>query len=149
MNIAVMPAEPADAKRLAEVFNASFYSDYLRYGECPGYHKTEADILAGMRAYAFYKLLADGAIVGAASVHQDGAERCFLGALCVVPDYADRKIGQRAMAALDAAYPNAKSWALETPADKVENLYFYRKLGFQVTREYQVGRVRIALLERG
>lgn len=44
MIIKIEKACRSDAKRLAEVYNMSFYSDYLKYGECPGYNKTENDI---------------------------------------------------------------------------------------------------------
>ena len=43
MIIKIEKACRSDAKRLAEVYNMSFYSDYLKYGECPGYNKTEND----------------------------------------------------------------------------------------------------------
>lgn len=33
MSITVEKAVPSDAGRLAEVYNLSFYSDYLKYGE--------------------------------------------------------------------------------------------------------------------
>ena len=51
MRIEMSRAQEADAKRIAEVFNMSFYSDFLKYGDCPGYNKTEESILTGMKKY--------------------------------------------------------------------------------------------------
>lgn len=39
MNLTYKKANIADATRLIEIYNAAFYDDYIRYGECPGYGK--------------------------------------------------------------------------------------------------------------
>lgn len=148
MQIEVTKAHHRDAQRLAEVFNASFYSDFVRCGECPGYNKTETAMLAGMEKFLVFKILADGCIVGAISVRQEADNRYYLGALCVIPDYAGRGIGTQAMHFLDREFPQAVSWALETPADKLQNHYFYQKFGYRVTKEYADGSVPVCYFER-
>ena len=40
MEIEFRKAETADAEQLIGIYNAAFYSDYLKYGECPAYGKT-------------------------------------------------------------------------------------------------------------
>lgn len=129
MQIDIVRAQPNDAKRLAEVFNASSYSDYVKYGECPGYNKTEDSMLSGMQEYHVYKIMVDGLIVGAISVENEADKHYYLGALCVIPDYANQGIGQEAMCFLDQKFPDAVHWVLETPADKTQNHYFIANLG--------------------
>lgn len=41
MNIKYRKAAVEDAELLIEIYNASFYSDYIKYGECPAYGKTK------------------------------------------------------------------------------------------------------------
>ena len=41
MTIEYRHASSEDAERLIEIYNAAFYSDYLRYGTCPGYGLTK------------------------------------------------------------------------------------------------------------
>jgi hypothetical protein len=41
MTIEFRQAALEDAELLINIYNASFYSDYLRYGFCPGYGKTK------------------------------------------------------------------------------------------------------------
>ena len=41
MDIEFRKAELADAELLIGIYNASFYDDYVRYGECPAYGKTK------------------------------------------------------------------------------------------------------------
>ena len=40
MIIEFKQAAKDDARLLVEIYNASFYSDYQRFGTCPGYGKT-------------------------------------------------------------------------------------------------------------
>ena len=148
MRISIKNAHNVDAKQLAEVFNLSFYNDYVKYGECPGYNKTEEDILMGMTEYAVFKIIADGKIVGAISVCEKPNNNYFLGALCVIPSYANKGIGQIAMRFLDTEFPDATCWALETPTDKVQNHYFYKKFGYIATKEYFDGSVLISYFQR-
>ncbi len=149
MEITIKKAAPADAQRLAEVYNLSFYSDYLKYGECPGYGKTEQKILDGMRKRSLYKIITEDTIVGAISVQELPDHQYYLGALCVIPEYANKGIGQSAMKYLDEVYSDAVHWALVTPTDKSENHYFYKKFGYQVTRECMDGKVSVSYFERG
>ena len=41
MQIEYRKADIADAELLIDIYNASFYSDFIRYGECPAYGKTK------------------------------------------------------------------------------------------------------------
>lgn len=148
MEIKILPPQESDAKRLAEVYNLSFYADYIKYGECPGYHKTEEHMLSNRKSSDVYKILVEDTIVGAISVKKEAPGHYFLGALCVIPEYANRGIGQQAMRFLECRYPDAAHWALETPADKYQNHYFYQKFGFSITREYRDGRVPVVRFER-
>ena len=33
-----------DAKLLVDIYNAAFYSDFIKYGECPAYGRTISDM---------------------------------------------------------------------------------------------------------
>lgn len=148
MIIDIMRMMKSDARRLAEVFNLSFRDDYLKYGECPGYNKTEKIMLLSMKKHEVYSIIFNGVIVGAISVKRVSATDCFLGALCVIPEYANKGIGQQAMKFLESQYPDVTQWRLETPMDKVQNHYFYKKFGFEIKKVYRDGNVSIALFER-
>lgn len=148
MDIKIVRAEKEDAKRIAEVYNASFYSDFVKYGECPGYGKTEESIIAGMEKNRVYKILADDVLVGAVSVREEKPDHYYLGGICVEPEHAGQGIGQQAMRFLDREFSDAVHWALETPTDKLQNHHFYKKFGYGVTKEYLDGSVPISYFER-
>ena len=41
MMIEYRKADIADAELLISIYNSAFYSDYIKYGECPAYGKTK------------------------------------------------------------------------------------------------------------
>ena len=41
MKIEYRKADIADAQLLIDIYNSAFYSDYIKYGECPAYGKTK------------------------------------------------------------------------------------------------------------
>lgn len=44
MNLNYIKAKKEDADLLIKIYNASFYGDYLKYGECPAYGRTRASM---------------------------------------------------------------------------------------------------------
>ncbi|HPF86770.1 MAG TPA: GNAT family N-acetyltransferase [Candidatus Limiplasma sp.] len=148
MDVQFLRAVPEDADRLIAVQDQSFYADYVKYGVCPGYRRTRESMLESISRRIVYKIQCDGNIVGDIIVRDEGGGAYYLGCLCVIPTYENRGIGQLALAFLDQHFPDAAHWALETPADKERNHYFYQKHGYRVTKEYPVDGVLISYFEK-
>lgn len=137
-----------DVEQLIDVQNQSFYPDFIKYGECPGYNHSQESMSNIVLNRITYKIIFNGQIVGDIIVRDNGDDTYYLGCLCVVPSFENKGIGQKAMKFLEQEFPNAKKWSLETPADKYRNHYFYRKFGFEVTKEYMSDNVKIVLFEK-
>jgi len=148
MDIEIVPAQTDDAISLVEIYNLSFYSDYIKYSKCPRYNRTEDSMVKTIRNNFVYKILFADKLIGAISVKPLSDTDFFLGALCVIPKYAHRGIGTKAMRFLDSEFANAKHWALETPSDKTENHHFYKKFGYEITKKYTVDDIEISYFER-
>lgn len=67
MTIEYRQAAPEDAELLVRIYNASFYSDYLKYGECPGYGKTKKMMEESIVKYPKFMILCDNKPVGCIS----------------------------------------------------------------------------------
>ena len=67
MTIEFRQAALEDAELLINIYNASFYSDYLRYGSCPGYGKTKEMMEESISKYPKYIILCDNEPVGSIS----------------------------------------------------------------------------------
>ena len=44
MNISYRKANVNDVDLLINIYNVSFYDDYIRYGECPAYNRTKENM---------------------------------------------------------------------------------------------------------
>ena len=148
MSIKFEKATADDTNNLIEIQNKAFYSDFEKYGECPGYNRSYESMKSSIENALTFKILVDDIIVGdiIVSDRQNGAYH--LDGLCVIPEYENRGLGQKALAFLDSYFTNAKHWSLETPVDKERNHYFYKKCGFKITGEFMDGNVKVAIFEK-
>ena len=67
MDIEFRKAEIADAELLIEIYNAAFYSDYLKYGECPAYGRTREMMEQSIINYPKHLIIVDSKPVGCIS----------------------------------------------------------------------------------
>lgn len=138
-------AVPDDAALLVRIYNASFYSDYLKYDECPGYGKTKETMEASIRNYPKFIILCGGRPVGCVSCKELEAEAYEVGCLCVVPEFQGRGLGTQAIQFLQSFYKDWKKFTLATPVDKRENVRFYtEKCGFTMASTERDGNVELA-----
>ena len=151
MKIEFREAEPADAEQLITIYNASFYSDYLRYGECPAYGRTKEIMERSIMDYPKFLILCDGRPAGSISCKETEDGIYEVGCLCVVPEFQGKGIGTAAMEFAKSRFSNWKRFTLVTPADKTENVRFYtEKCGFRAASAESDGNVKVVrfVLER-
>lgn len=148
MNIHIEKADRDDVDELIRVQNSAFLSDYILYGECPGYGRTYESMKKSIEECHTFKIMDDDTIIGDVIVQEKGKGDYFLGSLCIIPTYENRGVGQAAMKFIFEFFPDAKHWSLETPLLKSRNHYFYKKHGFDITKKYLDGTVDICLLEK-
>ena len=138
-------AAKKDAGVLVALYDAAFYADYVRYGTCPGYGKTAAEMEASLERAPKHIILENGVPVGVISAQDRGGGEYYLGCLCVVPEHQGKGIGTRAFRYLLSRLPDWKRITLVTPADKEENVRFYtEKCGFTMGPVKMDSRVPVA-----
>jgi GNAT superfamily N-acetyltransferase len=126
-------AKSADAKMLAEVSERAFEAD-IHYGAPgpggpPGY-KSDQWQSKMMRFGDYYKILADGQIIGGFIIFRKKPAEYELGRIFIDPNFQNQGVGAQAFAFIWQTYPLAKRWTLGTPAWNVRNRHFYQKVGF-------------------
>ncbi|WP_379147046.1 GNAT family N-acetyltransferase [Paenibacillus sp. sgz500992] len=134
----IHPADPSDAPVLAEIQKRTFDEDALKYRNKaedgpPGYDSVawQAEM---MKKGHYYKLLADGVIIGGMIVFPaSGEDEFLLLRIFIDPLQQNRGFGQEAFHYLFASYPSARRWTLDTPSWAVRNHHFYKKMGFVQT----------------
>lgn len=149
MNITLRKATEVDAALLIELYNAAFYADYLRYGECPAYGRTPEQMEQSIRQYPKLIAYAENEAVGVISYRDCGEGEYCIGCLCVIPKYQGRGIGTRLFGQLYEGTPGLRAVSLVTPADKTENIRFYtEKCGCRITGTHMDGGVSVVELRR-
>lgn len=144
MTIDYRTAKLPDAPLLVKLYDAAFYSDYIRYGECPGYGKSEESMRDSIRRVPKRIILCDGKPVGVISCKKTAEYSYEIGCLCVLPAYQGRGIGTKAVEDTLAYYSDWKKVTLVTPADKEENVKFYtQKCGFRIEKAEIDGHVKV------
>ncbi len=144
-------ATTEDAELLVDIYNASFYSDYLRYGECPAYGRTAEMMKQSIRDVPKFLIVCNGRPVGCISCKVLEKGIYEVGCLCVIPEFQGKGIGTAAMEFVKSYYQDWSRFTLITPVDKEENVRFYtEKCGFDIRSVEMDGSVKVArfVLER-
>ena len=139
-------ATAEDAVALVEVQRLSFEEEAARYGECPPYHETAADLIDLIAKAIVYKIVVDGACAGDIIVRARDDGSYYLRTVSVIPALQNLGIGSRAMAFLEAEFPDATAWHLITPAGSIRNRHFYEKHGYRPINEIHRSQ-RLTLVE--
>lgn len=151
MNLRYIKAKKDDADLLIEIYNASFYDDYIKYGECPAYGRTRENMEESIEKFPKLIIYCDDIPIGAISVENRGNGEYYLGCLCVIPSYQGKSIGTQVVRFMLDYYSDWNTVRLVTPEDKVENINFYtKKCGFRLDGSELDGCVRVVrfLMER-
>lgn len=145
MTIEYRKAEAEDAELLVNIYNASFYSDYKRFGACPGYGKTIGMMEASIRDHPKYIILCDQKPIGCVSCKMLEMRVYEITCLCIVPAYQGKGIGTQAVRFVKALYEDWEKITLVTPVKKKENVKFYtEKCGFRIVSVETDGNVELA-----
>ena len=151
MKIEYRKANIADAELLIEIYNSAFYSDYVKYGECPAYGKTKEMMEKSIIGYPKFIILYNGKPVGCISCKKIEMGTYEVGCLCVIPEFQGKGIGRQAIEFVKSFYEDWDKLTLVTPIDKSENIKFYtEKCGFDIVSTERYGNVEVArfVLER-
>lgn len=148
MEVTYERATVSDAETLIDVRNKSFYADYVRYGECPGYNISKEHMVQMILDRVSYKIIWDKKVIGNITVRADKNNAYYIGCLCIIPDYQNKGAGQKAIKFVESQFPDAKVWTLETPSDKERNIHFYKKMGYSIVKEFKNGSVKLVLFEK-
>ena len=118
------PAEEKDVPLLTDLYDCAFLKDFQRYGQCPGYGRSQEQMRDSLRRVPKQILLFGGVPVGVLSHERRDDGSVYLGCLCIVSEMQGRGLGTRAFAHMLEECPEAHRFELVTPADKAQNIAF-------------------------
>ena len=118
------PAEEKDVPLLTNLYDRAFLKDFQRYGQCPGYGRSQEQMRDSLRRVPKQILLFGGVPVGVLSYERRDDGSVYLGCLCIVSEMQGRGLGTRAFAHMLEECPEVHRFELVTPADKAQNIAF-------------------------
>ena len=125
-----------DAEQLHEMQRRSFsqlLQKYQDYETNPAAESLEKTIERLQRAGSdYYYIMVNGEKAGAIRVQRQEAE-CYRIGLYVLPEYQGNGYAQQALSAIEALYPFAKSWNLDTIKQEPKLCHLYEKMGYRRT----------------
>lgn len=128
LTIAVAAAD--DLAGLVAAHSRAFAEDRERYGMGPaGYGDLDWHRAIGEQHH-YFAMREGGEIVGGIIVADEGEGRYFLNTLFVDSAAQGRGLGAEALAYLDTAFPDARSWWLVTPQGSTNAQRLYERAGY-------------------
>lgn len=143
MNLTFKKATDKDVKLIICLLNQSFISDYIKYGQCPAYNRSDESVLKSIHERIAYIVYADDTPIGTVIVNNKKDGTIYIGSLCVIPQFEHKGYGQKILDFVFNNYKQAEKFELKTPQDKYRNVDFYRKIGFEITSEAMDGNVKV------
>lgn len=114
-------------QKLAFQEEAELYNDF----KIPPLTQTLSEIEREFQTRIFLKIREAGRIVGSVRGDCDAAGVCSIGRLVVHPDCRNRGLGRQLMGAIEARFPEARTYRLFTGHKSVRNIALYEKLGYR------------------
>ena len=139
-------ADTSDAKLLVEIYNSAFYDDFIRYGQCQAYGRSEENMQKSILDYPKIIAYDQGKAVGVISYKEEAPGKYYIGCLAVVKEEQGRGIGTLLMKNFMSEHPDWQELTLVTPKDNERNIRFYTKrFGFDIVGEEVDGTVTVLL----
>lgn len=136
MGLQFLKAGTSDALVLNCISKQSFESDVevgaSSAGGPPGYASLKYHMKMA-RSNHLYKLADNGLIVGGAILFPD-RDTLNIGRIFISPEHFHKGYGIYMMREIEAMFPEAKTFTLDTPAWNTRTNAFYTKLGYEEVR---------------
>ena len=141
-------ADTSDAKLLVEIYNSAFYDDFIRYGQCQAYGRSEENMQKSILDYPKIIAYDQGKAVGVISYKEEAPGKYYIGCLAVVKEEQGRGIGTLLMKHFMSEHQEWQEITLVTPKDNERNIRFYTKhFGFDIVGEEVDGTVTVLLFQ--
>lgn len=128
----ISKAEKSDAEMILGIQQLAYRDEAKRYNDfkIPPLTQTLESLQSEFNTHVFLKAEVDSMIVGSIrGIEKSGV--CYLGRLMVLPRFQGNGIGASLLVEIEKYYTDVKRFELFTSSSSVENIHFYKKLGYK------------------
>ncbi len=137
MGISLRKAEKSDCKLIHKMQVEAFCGLLLKYKDFntnPGAESLEKIEQKMAQTFSqYYLLYLDSNAIGAIRILRLKDERFRISPMFVLPQYQGLGYAQQAIADVEALYPEARRWELDTIKQEPKLCYLYEKMGYKAT----------------
>ena len=134
MSVYLKKATEEDLRKIRYIQVKSFAQLLLKYEDFESSPAAEGldDIRQRFRQpfTDYYLIMLEDQEIGMLRVCDFG-EHCRLSPLCILPEYQGQGYAQQAIILMEACYPNAQLWQLDTIAQEEKLRHLYEKMGYR------------------
>lgn len=134
MMIHLKKANPTDCETIHRIQIKAFSPVLLKYQDYDSNPASESldDICRRFdQPFTDYYLIElDDTAIGVLRVCNFGS-RCRLSPICILPEYQGKGYAQQAMRCMEAIYPDAQKWELDTILQEEKLCHLYEKMGYR------------------
>ncbi len=134
--ISIKKADKSDLEKLYEMQLSAFrplLDQYKDYETSPAAEPFERTLQRFHSEHVSYHLIMLGTeVIGAVRVRWNG-DLYVLAQILIMPEYQGLGYAQEAIRLVEAMYPNASRWSLDTIAQEGKLCHLYEKLGYHKT----------------
>ena len=134
MSVYLKKATEEDLQKIRYIQVKSFAQLLLKYEDFESSPAAEGldDIRQRFRQpfTDYYLIMLENQEIGMLRVCDFG-EHCRLSPLCILPEYQGQGYAQQAIIQMEASYPNAQLWQLDTIAQEEKLRHLYEKMGYR------------------
>lgn len=137
MPIRIARTKPEEAEILWQLQQRAFFDDIERYHDaeaCPASESIER-LRAKIEQYFYFTIYDEDTTIGGAAVRKREEGRYRLNRIYIDPGCQNRGYGTRALHLIEAEFPDARQWELDTPHLAFRNHHLYEKLGYHKVGE--------------
>jgi GNAT superfamily N-acetyltransferase len=150
MNISLKKATASDAEDMLGMQKECFKTHFERYQDVetsPVNEPIEKMLFKiNYENGAYFKIMVDDIHAGCVRVYEKSPKLYRIGIIYVLPEFQNKRIGQKALMLAESMYPVAEAWELDCPSDLPINRKCYETAGYKLTGEIEIINDKLTLV---
>lgn len=140
MQVAIKKTIKDEVEKLLLIQQEAFADDLKKYQdfETSPVNESFERLVYKVENYLHYSIWYDNQIIGGIDIREREEAKFRLNRIFLADAYQNKGLGTYIIQRIEAEFPNAVEWSLDTPHLNSRNHHFYEKLGYKKVGEHKI-----------